>query len=84
MWKNRRRKVAVDVEHHIGRVAGIDADCSLAPPGTMAALALMRPSSEFMVDTKGWSTRRPDGQIPKRPLRHHGDVQRISRRRGKV
>ena len=58
-----RREIAVDVEDHIGGVGDIDADGPWLPPGTMAALALTRPSSEFMVETTGWPS--PVGQIVK-------------------
>ena len=48
------------------------------PAGMMAALALMRPSSEFRVETVGWPS--PVGQMvryDRRRYRNDGDVERI-------
>jgi len=39
---------------HVRGVAGVYADSAIAPAGRIAAVALMRPSVEFMVETTGW------------------------------
>ena len=57
----RQLEVAVDVEDDVGGIGDEDADRAIVPAGTMAALALMRPSGEFMVETSGWAS--PVGQM---------------------
>src|SRR5664280_1843071 len=50
----------------------------LAPAGTMAALALMRPSSEFNVETQGLRlSGGPDRQVAQISLRNDSNVERI-------